>query len=60
MIVRGTRAPVVGAVSMDLTTIDITDIAGASVGDEVILWGESGGEGYQRERRRAPRANNFV
>jgi len=44
VIVRGARAPVVGAVSMDLTTIDITDIAGASVGDEVILWGESGGE----------------
>jgi alanine racemase len=44
VIVRGARAPVVGAVSMDLTTIDVTDIAGASVGDEVILWGESGGE----------------
>jgi alanine racemase len=44
VIVRGTRAPVVGAVSMDLTTIDVTDIAGAAVGDEVILWGESGGE----------------
>jgi alanine racemase len=44
VIIRGKRAPVVGAVSMDLTTIDVTDIAGASVGDEVILWGESGGE----------------
>jgi len=44
VLVRGARAPVVGAVSMDLTTIDVTDIAGASVGDEVILWGESGGE----------------
>jgi len=27
-----------------LTTIDVTDIAGVSVGDEVILWGESGAE----------------
>jgi alanine racemase len=44
VIVRGMRAPVVGAVSMDLTTIDLTDVVGASVGDEVILWGESGGE----------------
>lgn len=44
VIVRGARAPVVGAVSMDLTTIDVTDIAGASVGDDVILWGESGSE----------------
>lgn len=44
VLVRGRRAPVVGAVSMDLTTIDVTDIVGAAVGDEVILWGESGGE----------------
>jgi alanine racemase len=44
VIVRGKRAPVVGAVSMDLTTIDVTDVAGAAVGDEVILWGESGSE----------------
>jgi len=42
VIVRGTRAPVVGAVSMDLTTIDLTDIPTAAVGDEVILWGGSG------------------
>jgi alanine racemase len=39
VIVRGTRAPVVGAVSMDLTTIDVTDVPHAAVGDEVILWG---------------------
>ncbi|MHB8382243.1 MAG: alanine racemase [Candidatus Binataceae bacterium] len=42
VLVRGMRAPVVGAVSMDLTTIDLTDVAGAAVGDEVILWGQSG------------------
>ncbi|HUA33881.1 MAG TPA: alanine racemase [Candidatus Binataceae bacterium] len=42
VLVRGTRAPVVGAVSMDLTTIDLTDVPGASVGDEVILWGGTG------------------
>jgi alanine racemase len=44
VIVRGTRAPVVGAVSMDLTTIDVTDIPQAAVGDEVILWGGAGAE----------------
>ena len=42
ILVRGMRAPVVGAVSMDLTTIDLTDVPGAAVGDEVILWGGSG------------------
>ncbi|HYL57706.1 MAG TPA: alanine racemase [Candidatus Acidoferrales bacterium] len=42
VLVRGQRAPVVGAVSMDLTTIDLTDVASAAVGDEVILWGGAG------------------
>jgi alanine racemase len=42
VLVRGHRAPVVGAVSMDLTTIDLTDIPEATVGDEVILWGGTG------------------
>ncbi len=44
VLIRGRRAPVVGAVCMDLTMADLTDVAGAAVGDEVILWGESGGE----------------
>ncbi len=44
VLVRECRAPVVGAVSMDLTTIDLTDVPGAAAGDEVILWGGSGDE----------------
>jgi alanine racemase len=42
VLVRGRRAPVVGAVSMDLTTIDLTEVPGAAVGDEVVLWGGTG------------------
>ena len=42
VLVRGHRAPVVGAVSMDLTTIDVTDVPGVAVGDDVILWGGAG------------------
>ena len=42
VLIRGQRAPVVGAVSMDLTTVDLTDVPGAAVGDEVILWGGTG------------------
>ena len=37
--IRGMRAPLLGRVSMDMLTIDLTDIADASVADEVILWG---------------------
>ena len=40
VLVRGRRAPVVGRVSMDLVTIDVTDIEGASVGDEAVLLGD--------------------
>ena len=39
VLVQGERAPIIGRVSMDLTTIDVTDIAGVAVGDEVVLLG---------------------
>ena len=39
VVVRGRRAPVVGRVSMDLVTIDVTDIPDATLGDEVVLLG---------------------
>jgi alanine racemase len=42
VIVRGEYAPVVGRVSMDLTTVDVGHIPGVAVGDEVILIGSSG------------------
>ncbi|MFM7737238.1 MAG: alanine racemase [Alphaproteobacteria bacterium] len=38
-ILRGKPAPIVGLVSMDHTTIDVTGIPDARVGDEAILWG---------------------
>ena len=39
VLVRGQRAPLVGRVSMDMITIDLTDCPEATVGDEVTLWG---------------------
>jgi alanine racemase len=44
VLVRGQRAPVVGRVCMDMTVIDVTDIAGVVAGDEVVLWGKQGEE----------------
>ena len=44
VLVRGKRAPVVGRVSMDLVTIDVTDIDGAEIGDEAILLGAQGND----------------
>ena len=39
--VRGRRAPVVGTVSMDMITVDVTDITDVSTGDVVELWGKN-------------------
>jgi len=44
VLVRGRRAPIVGRVCMDMCMVDVTDIPGARVGDEVVLIGEQGGE----------------
>src|SRR5258708_2865757 len=44
VLIRGRRAPVVGRVSMDLVTVDVTDIPGCAVGDEVVLLGAQGQE----------------
>jgi alanine racemase len=49
VLVRGKRAPVVGRVSMDLVTIDVTNIDGAAAGDEVILIGEQGNDSITAE-----------
>jgi alanine racemase len=43
VLVRGRRAPIVGAVSMDMLMIDMTDIE-AYPGDEAMLLGRQGGE----------------
>lgn len=42
VLVRGTAAPIVGRVSMDLTVVDVSNAPGACAGDEVILIGEQG------------------
>jgi len=44
VLVRGRRVPVVGRVSMDLVTIDVTDVDDAALGDEVVLLGNQQGE----------------
>jgi len=38
VLINGTRCPLVGRVSMDMITVDVTDID-AKIGDRVVLWG---------------------
>ena len=42
IVVRGARAPLVGRVSMDYATVDVTDVPGTRVGDVVTLIGRDG------------------
>lgn len=40
MLVHGKLAPTIGSICMDMTMIDVTDIAGADESDEVIVFGK--------------------
>jgi alanine racemase len=42
-LVRGTRAPIAGTMSMDLTMLDVTEIPGIRGGDEVVFLGAQEG-----------------
>jgi len=46
-LIRGARAPIVGAVSMDMLTVDVTAIEGVSTGDEVVFLGSQGPASWQ-------------
>lgn len=49
VLIRGRRVPVVGRVSMDLVTIDVTDVPDVTVGDSVTLLGRDGGDEISAE-----------
>ena len=40
MLVNGVECPLVGSVSMDMITVDVTDIETVAIGDSVELWGK--------------------
>jgi len=42
VLVRGRLVPIVGTVSMDLTTIDVTDVPAVELGDIVTIYGKDG------------------
>ena len=43
MLIRGRRVPIVGAVSMDMMTVDVTAFDDVQPGDEAVLIGRQGG-----------------
>jgi alanine racemase len=40
VLINGQRAPLAGRVSMDMLTVDVTDLPPVRVGDPVVLWGD--------------------
>ena len=42
VLVRGQRVPLVGRVCMDMCMVDVTDVPGVALHDEVVLLGEQG------------------
>jgi alanine racemase len=48
VLIRGQRVPIVGAVSMDMLTVDVTDLTDVRPGDEVVLLGRQGPESWQQ------------
>lgn len=49
-LVRGRRAPVLGRICMNLTMVDVTDVPGVEVEDEVVLLGRQGEQEIAAER----------
>jgi alanine racemase len=43
VLIRGRRAPIVGAVNMDMITVDVSDVK-VETGDEVVIIGGQGGD----------------
>jgi len=48
VLIRGRRVPIVGAVSMDMMTVDVTGLDDVSPGDEVVIIGRQGTESWQQ------------
>jgi alanine racemase len=48
VLIRGARVPIVGAVSMDMITVDVTDLDTVEPGDEVVILGRQGDESWQQ------------
>ena len=49
VIIKGHLAPIVGSICMDQCMVDVTDVLGVTLGDEVIIIGEENGLHFNAE-----------
>lgn len=50
VIVRGRLVPLIGAISMDLSAVDVTDVADAKIGDVATVYGRDGDSCIQADQ----------
>ena len=48
VLIRGRRVPIVGAVSMDMITVDVSGLEDVTPGDEVVILGRQGDDTWQQ------------
>jgi alanine racemase len=48
VLIRGRRASIVGAVSMDMMTVDVSELDEVTPGDEVVIIGRQGSQSWQQ------------
>ncbi len=53
VLIRGSRVPVIGRICMDHFMVDVTDLPGVRVNDEVVLYGRQGKESVTVEEMAA-------
>jgi len=41
VLINGERIPLIGRVSMDMLTVDLTNVPTARIGDQAVLWGDN-------------------
>jgi alanine racemase len=49
VLIRGSRVPVVGVITMDLCVADVTELSEVAVGDEVVLLGRQADQVIEAE-----------
>ena len=49
VLIKGQYAPILGRICMDQFMVDVTDISNVTMGEEVVIFGEQGGQNISVE-----------
>lgn len=60
VLIRGSKAPMVGKICMDFMMADVTDIPNVSIGDQALIFGEDDYGNYLSPEDLAERGNSII